>query len=221
MPALVAAAAVSGALLFFLIGQPIYGGLFLAGFVGMLVAAFVIDRRGAKRVELEPIVLPDMALAGSVLNLSADPAAITDADGGLKAINSAYKGRFGGRPGPLEVGGDKKASNGLARLKDAALRDGEGSADTVVMGGAHANVEVSRIGVSRDLLLWRFTSESVEDPLDVAAKQIAGQTGERLAAAGVLAVLVDGDGRLVAANAPFSDRALGGTVSAKLPPDFN
>jgi two-component system cell cycle sensor histidine kinase/response regulator CckA len=79
---------------------------------------------------------------------------------------------------------------------------------------------VSRIGVNRDLLLWQFTSEAPEDPLDVAATRIAGQTGERLAAAGVLAVLVDADGRLVAANAPFSDRALGSAVSAKKPPLF-
>ena len=100
VPALVAAAAASGALLFFLIGQPIYGGLFLAGFVGMLVAAFVIDRRSARRVEIEPIVLPDLALVGSALNLSAFPAAITATDGSLRSMNAAYKSRFGGAPVP-------------------------------------------------------------------------------------------------------------------------
>jgi two-component system cell cycle sensor histidine kinase/response regulator CckA len=220
VPALVAAAAISGALLFFLIGQPIYGGLFLAGFVGMLVATFVIDRRGSRRVEVEPVVLPDLAMAGSVLNLSSDPAAITDPEGTLKAINAAYKARFNGTPGPLEIGGDMKASAGLARLKDGALRNGEASADIAVLGGAEAKVEVSRIGAGRDLLLWRFTSEARQDPLDLAANRIAGQTGERLAAAGVLAVLVDGEGRLVAANVLFSDRALDGTVSTKQPPLF-
>ena len=65
----------------------------------MLFAAFVIDRRSTRQIELEPIVLPDLALAGSTLNLSTDPAAITDADGALKAINAAYKDRFGGTPG--------------------------------------------------------------------------------------------------------------------------
>ena len=39
VPALVAAAAASGALLFYLLGQQLYGALFLAGFVAMLVAA--------------------------------------------------------------------------------------------------------------------------------------------------------------------------------------
>ena len=220
VPALVAAAAVSGALLFFLIGQPIYGGLFLAGFVGMLVAAFVVDRRSSRRIEVEPIVLPDLALAGSVLNLSSDAAAITDPDGALKAINAAYKARFNGTPGPLEVGSDNSASKALVRLKDSALRDGDGSAEILVNGNAETKLDVSRIGVSRDLLLWRFSSKAREDPLDLAANRIAGQTGERLAAAGVLAVLVDGDGRLVAANALFSDRALDGTVSTKQPPLF-
>jgi len=220
VPALVAAAAVSGALLFFLIGQPIYGGLFLAGFVGMLVAAFVVDRRSSRRIEVEPIVLPDLALAGSVLNLSSDAAAITDPDGALKAINAAYKARFNGTPGPLEVGSDKSASKALVRLRDSALRDGDGSAEILVNGNAETKLDVSRIGVSRDLLLWRFSSKAREDPLDLAANRIAGQTGERLAAAGVLAVLVDGDGRLVAANALFSDRALDGTVSTKQPPLF-
>ncbi|HEU0310773.1 MAG TPA: response regulator, partial [Sphingomicrobium sp.] len=170
--------------------------------------------------EVEPIFLPDLALAGSALNLSADPAAITDVEGALKAINAAYKVRFEGTPNPLETGRNKKAAKLLSKLRAAALRDDEGSADVELAGNTAAKVEVSRIGANRDLLLWRFAGELPEDPMDVAAKRIAGQTGGRLAAAGVLAVLVDGDGRLVAANSLFSDRALGGAVSAKRPPRF-
>jgi two-component system cell cycle sensor histidine kinase/response regulator CckA len=220
VPALVVAAAGSGALLFFLIGQPLYGGLFLAGLVAMLIATFVIDRRGTKRMEVEPIVLPDLALVGSALNLSAEPAAVTGTDGALQTINAAFKSRFSGVPSPLDVGKNKKARGQLAELMETALRDGEAHADDVQIGGPNASVHVSRIGASKDLLLWRFSSELPEDPLDVAAKRIAGQTGDRLAAAGVMAVLVDADGRLVAANAPFSDRALEGTVSIKRPPLF-
>ncbi len=220
IPALVAAAAASGALLFFIIGQPIYGGLFLAGFVGMLVAAFVIDRRGTRRIEVEPIVLPDLALVGSVLNLSPDAAAVTAADGSLRSVNATYKSRFGGTPLPLEVGKDKKAAKSLGSLRETALRDGSATAEKLQTRRGSLRVEVSRIGISNDLLLWRFVGDLPEDPLDVAAKRIAGQTGERLAAAGVLSVLVDSDGRLVAANALFSDRALGGSVSTKRPPLF-
>ncbi|MFL6739070.1 MAG: response regulator [Sphingomicrobium sp.] len=220
MPGLVAAAAASGALLFFMIGQPIYGGLFLAGFVGMLVAAFVIDRRGAKRIEVEPVILPDLALVGSALSLSPDATVITAADGTLRSVNAAYKTRFGGTPDPLEAGKDKKAAKSLANLRELALRDGSATAEGIQTRKGALRVEVSRVGIDNGLLLWRFAGDAPEDPLDVAAKRIAGQTGERLAAAGVLAVLVDRDGRLVAANALFSDRALGGSVSTKRPPLF-
>ncbi|HEY0627840.1 MAG TPA: response regulator [Sphingomicrobium sp.] len=220
VPALVAAAAASGALLFFIIGQPIYGGLFLAGFVAMLVAAFVIDRGGSRRVEVEPIVLPDLALASSALGIASDPAAITEADGTLKSLNPAYKARFGGNPAPLELGRGKKGAAALEALRSAALRDGRAKSDKVELRGAPGTVEVIRSGAGNDLLIWRVASELPADPLDEAAKRVAGPTGERLAAAGVMAALVDAEGRLVAANAPFSDRAIGGSVSAKQPPLF-
>ena len=96
-----------------------------------MVAAFVIDRRSVKRVEVDPIVLPDLALVGSALGLSALPVALTAADGSLKAVNSAYKSRFGGTPGPAEVGKDKKAAKLLADLRDQAIRDGSATAPSV------------------------------------------------------------------------------------------
>ncbi len=221
VPALVAGAAASGAALFFILGQPIYGGLFLAGFVAMLVAAFVIDRRGSKRVEVEPVVLPDLALVGSALALSSDPAALTDADGNLRAVNPAYKERFGSASGPLELGKGKKGAAALRSLREAAVRDGAARAEKVELGSGRAEIELSRSGISNDLLLWRFVHEVAADPLDEAARRIAGPTGERLAAAGVLAVQVDQDGRLVAANAPFSERALGGSPATRRPPLFS
>jgi two-component system cell cycle sensor histidine kinase/response regulator CckA len=46
VPALVAAAAASGALLFASVGEPLFAGLFLAGVVAMLVAAFILEKRG-------------------------------------------------------------------------------------------------------------------------------------------------------------------------------
>ncbi len=48
VPALVAAAAASGAVLFTAVGEPMFAGLFLAGVVAMLVAAFVLERRSGR-----------------------------------------------------------------------------------------------------------------------------------------------------------------------------
>ena len=141
VPALVAAAAASGALLFFIIGQPVYGGLFFAGFAAMLVAAFIIDRRSSKRIEIEPVVLPDLALVGSALAISSDPAAITGADGSLRSINPSYKARFGSGTPPLELGKGKKAAAALQALLGTALRDGRAKGEKVELrGGAESIV---------------------------------------------------------------------------------
>jgi len=220
VPALVAAAAASGALLFFLIGQPLYGGLFLAGFVAMLVAAFVIDRRASRRVEVESLILPDLALVGSALVLAPDPVAMTEADGTLRSINPAYKERFGGGSSPLELGSGKKAGKALGQLREAALRDGEASAVELALAAGRARASVVRVGANNDLLLWRFKSDVPLDPLTEAAERMSGITGERLSSAGVLAVVVDGEGRLAAANGLFTARAFTTPVVAEKPPLF-
>ena len=49
---------------------------------------------------------------------------------------------------------------------------------------------------------------------------MSGATGERLAAAGVLAALVDGEGRMVAANGLFTERALASPTAQKTAPLF-
>ena len=220
VPALVAAAAASGALLFFLLGQQLYAGLFLAGFVAMLVAAFVIDRRGARRIEVAPLILPDLALVGSALGLSPDPVAMTSAGGELKSINSAYKARFG-QQAPLELGKGKRAAKAIEALRETAARDGESSMADIPLQGGQANIRVARAGANGDLLLWRFTGDAPPDLLVMAAKRVSGATGERLAAAGVLAALVDGNGRLVAANGLFTERALAGPVAQSEVPPFS
>ncbi|MCL6740126.1 response regulator [Sphingomonas sp. RB56-2] len=207
VPALVAAAAASGALLFFLIGQQFYGALFLAGFVAMLVAAFIFDRRGAKRVETPPVILPDLALVGSALSLASDPTALTGAEGALRSVNPAYKARFG-QKSPIELGKGKQGAKLLSELTEAALQDGEATTADVPLTGGPVTVSVNRAGVDGDLLLWRFVGAAPTDVLAVAAKRVSGATGERLAAAGVMAALIDAKGRLLAANGLFSDRAL-------------
>jgi two-component system cell cycle sensor histidine kinase/response regulator CckA len=219
VPALVAAAAVSGALLFFLIGQPWYGAPFLAGFAAMLVAAFVIDRRGSRRVEAAPLILPDLALVGSALSFSSDAVAMTHADGTLQSINPAYKAQFGQRP-PLELGKGKQAGKAIALLQDTARRDGESSLADVPLAAGPASFSVVRAGANGDTLLWRIVGAAPPDHLGVEAKRVSGATGERLAAAGVLAALIDGEGRLVAANGLFTERALEGLEAHKEVPLF-
>jgi two-component system cell cycle sensor histidine kinase/response regulator CckA len=210
VPALVAAAAVSGALLFYLVGQSLFAGIFLAGFVAMLVASFVIDRRTPKAVEVAPLLLPDMELMGSAIALSADAVALTDASGALRSVNPAYRSLLETTRPPLELGANAKAGKALLRARDLALRDGKAELADLALTGGISSVGVTRVGAQKDLLLWRFMGADRLDPIDIAAQGIAGATGEQLASAGVLAALIDDEGQLVAVNRPFADRALAG-----------
>ena len=69
IPALVAAAAASGALLFWAVGASGFALLFFAGFVAMLVALFVIERHTARIPDAPAVAVPDLPLVGATLAL--------------------------------------------------------------------------------------------------------------------------------------------------------
>ena len=203
VPALVAAAAASGGLLFWTIGANAFALLFFAGFVAMLVAAFVLERRAARVPEAPAVAVPDLGLVGAALSLLDEPAVLTDADGQLLVANTAYCEHFLGGPPPLQIDAGDEAHRRLLEARTRAWRDGSATAEV-----GELSIEVGRAGARGDLLLWRFPRMNRADPVAAAADAFAGGAGERFAAAGVLAALVDGEGRLVIANTAFAERAL-------------
>ena len=207
VPALVAAAAASGALLFAVVGEPMFAGLFVAGVVAMLVAAFVLERRSSRvAVAVPPLPVPDFGLAAAILGLSRDGAALSDASGRLLSANAPYRTRFGDQL-PDQVGDVDDARNALADLRAAAWRDGHAAA-SVVLRDRSAPVRVERVGARGDLLLWRF-ERGEPDLLATLVKRIEGVEGDLFARSGVLAAAVDSDGKIIAANRLFVERAIG------------
>jgi two-component system cell cycle sensor histidine kinase/response regulator CckA len=207
VPALVAAAAASGALLFAWAGEPVYAGLFVAGMVAMLVAAFVIERRaGAGAAVAVPIPAPDFALAASLLGASTDAAALSDPAGLLVSANKLYSDRFASRS-PEVV--DTACAEALAGLAATAWREGRTAAKRLTIAGETAPVTVERVGARGDLLLWQF-GRSERGMLDTLTRRVAGLEGELFARSGVLAAVLDSQGRVVAANSIFNSRALAG-----------
>ncbi|MEO7505389.1 MAG: response regulator [Sphingomicrobium sp.] len=209
VPALVAAVAASGGVLFLIAGQPMFAGLFFAGFIAMLVAAFIVDRRAQRAPHVETRAVPDFALLGAALDLAGEAAALTDGKGAMRVANAAYRERFPGLEAPLAIGSDGESRAALEEARTTAWRDGMACAVQIETAAGAVSIEVERVGTHGDSLLWRFPNAAKPDVLTVAARRIAGVTGERLASAGVLAALVDTEGRLLAANKPFADRALG------------
>jgi two-component system cell cycle sensor histidine kinase/response regulator CckA len=206
-PIIAFAGGLTAALLLLLAGQAVLAAIALL--VGVGGAGFAYARTPGVAVTGEPLIVgPDYELLGSALGLSRDPVALTTGEGSLLVVNAAYRERFGSHR-PLDVAADERAGDGLRIAQTMAWRDGAGCVAGIETSAGPTPVEVERVGARGDLLLWRFPDSRPLDPLAIAVKRIEGVTGERLAAAGVLAAVVDSKGVVIAANRAFADRAAG------------
>ena len=206
IPALVAGAALTVALLLMLFGEPLFATA--AVFAGLAGATFTYLKPPEAPPD-EPIVMgPDYALVGAALGLSREPTALTSSEGSLLIVNSTYRERFGPTRPPLELGSDDQATQGLQLARSMAWRDGAGCVAGILTGAGPTAVEVERTGTHGELLLWRFPDPRPVDALTGAVKNIQGPAGDRLTSTGVMAAVVDGKGRLLAANRLFQQRAL-------------
>ena len=177
VPTLVALAAASGAALFFIIGEPAFAGLFVAGCVAMLIAAFAIDRRTTRPAAINTLVVPDHALVSGALDLVADPVALTRGDGQLTTINRAFCDRFGEMSQIEAISDDASLVDRLVALRGAAWRDGSAQATALPFSGGALDVNVARAGSNGDLLQWHYALVARPDLLTIAAKRIAGMSG--------------------------------------------
>ncbi|MEO7634134.1 MAG: response regulator [Sphingomicrobium sp.] len=213
-PLIALAAGVSAALMLWLIDQREAAAVAVA--VGIVGTAFIILPRA---LEVVPKALPrsapapDYGLVGSTLGLSDEPCALTGHAGALLVANPAYCARFGNDRAPLDLGADDDGRQGLALAQSMASRDGAGCVASITTREGSFPVEVERVGAGGDLLLWRFPRTPAVDPLALAARNMQGETGERFAAAGVLAAVVDDDGVVCSANRAFRERAGGAAGS--------
>ena len=204
--ALAGAAGITAAFVLALAGYPRIGGL--AVLAGAVTAILLLRRPAAPAAPAGPLVGgPDYSLVGSTLGLSQDPVALTSGEGSLLVVNATYRGRFGSTP-PLELGAVEEAQQGLKLAQSMAWRDGAGCVAGIRTAAGTSPVEVERVGARSDLLLWRFPGPPGLDPLSAAVRRVEGPMGRRLAAANVLAAVVDGNGTILAANSRFGDRAL-------------
>ena len=207
LPALGAAAAVSLGLIWLQFGIiPTLVLTALAGGGAFAAWSALTKRPAASALDAAP-QSADFGLVGAALALCEEPAAITSTDGALLAANEAYRARFEAVP-PLRLAADHESTQALLAVVSMAWRDGTGCAAGIATLAGNAAIEVQRAGLRNDLLLWRFPNAAPADPLTLAIQGISGVTGERLSRSGVLAALVDAEGRVLAANKLFADRAI-------------
>ena len=156
----------------------------------------------------------DPALVGAALAVSSEPALLTASDGSLLLANPEFRRRFGDvrQIGDIAAQLDDQAAIGEAL--DEAWRGGRAGPCNAVTKAGPVTLEARRSG---ERVVWHFTRIQPEALL-MASAGIAGMEGEQLAAADILAAALDGDGRILAANRLFRERALGGDGNgAELP----
>ncbi|MBV9842240.1 MAG: response regulator [Sphingomonadaceae bacterium] len=185
-----------------------FGTAFLAGFACLVALVVAFARIRAKVAE--PVAAsPDAALLRTALDAEDQAIAVTACGGGLVAASRRYVDWFGGLAPPALPILDRAAVRALDDAGRAAWRDGAAEVADVVADRDRLDVTLQRGGLRDDHLVWRFRRRAAAGELGHVRALIEGEAGERLGRAGVMALIANGDGRVIAANRVLAQRALG------------
>ena len=209
--------AAAGLALFILHDLAVAGGLLAALLV--MVGAAIIWSRVAPSAANAPAET-DWSIARVLAATSSDAVAVTDRAGRLVCANERYRQRFAGYPTPPTLPLDGTGATDLAAAGRMAWRDGSAELSRLTVRGSPIAVAIERTGDAEDMLVWRFHETQDMDLATNVQSLIAGPTGDRIAAAGIMAALVTPDGRLLAANRVLRERAMGHEESVMVGRDF-
>ena len=208
LPLLLGAALLSAGLVFYAAGNVALA----AGFSASVVAIAALMRWYR---HLYPAALshseatPDWTVARAAADASHIAIAVTDRAGRLVCASDLFGEWFPGYPTPPGVTGDAALTESLSQAARAAWRDGDGKLEGLAMGALRLDVDIARTGRSEDYLLWRFTPVRQPSALDDVHRFLTGEAGRQLGEAGIMAVMIGGEGRIRAANGAFLLRAAG------------
>jgi two-component system cell cycle sensor histidine kinase/response regulator CckA len=197
----------SALLILWVLADSAFAIVFLAMFVALMGLALLARRPRNAQGGLSYGV--DRTLLHAAIEADADAVALTDRTGQLICANRRYESWFTGLPTPPGLPLAEEDAVRLAAGGRAAWRDGEAIVSGLggVFGGFEARM--TRAGLAGDHLVWRFMSAEARDLVLESRRLIEGEGGRRLAAAGIMTALVDGQGRLIAADRVFARRAFG------------
>jgi two-component system cell cycle sensor histidine kinase/response regulator CckA len=152
---------------------------------------------------------PDWTVARAAADASSMAIAVTDRAGRLVCASDLFGEWFPGYPTPPGLATDAATTERLSQAGRAAWRDGEARVPGIGHGALRLDVDIARTGRSEDYLLWRFSPVRQPSAIDDVHRLITGEAGRHLTEAGVMAVLIGGEGRIRTANGAFLLRAAG------------
>lgn len=204
-----AAATTSSALLLWLVTHNIVlVGALVAGIVALWGLAEYVRRTAAPDVA-ETALPPDWSVTRAVADADTAALAITDRAGRLLCANDRFTKLFDGPRAPPDLGLDAAGQELLMQGGRAAWRDGQATIDGFKKNGREYQLQLVRSGAGDEYLMWRFTEVAAVDISSQAQELVGGRIGRALASAGVMAVMVGGEGRVRSSNAAFAVRATG------------
>ncbi|MFD1106516.1 response regulator [Sphingobium olei] len=208
MPLLIVAALASALLVLYAAGSlPLAAGF--AAAVLTAAALMVWYQRLYPPDVVNRDATPDWTVARAAADASTMAIAVTDRAGKLVCASDLFGEWFPGYPTPPAITADEALSASLASVARAAWRDGEARHEGMVQGALRLDVDVTRTGRTEEYLLWRFTPVRLPSALDDVHRFLTGEAGRQLGEAGIMAVMIGGEGRIRAANGAFLLRAAG------------
>ena len=207
-PVIVAAALLSGAVLLWLLGDAVVAAGFGAAVIGLAALVWYI-RRVFPVVSMDQAVTMDWTVTRAAADASGLAIAVTDRTGRIVCASDLYGEWFPGYPEPSEIKVSAREQEQLANAGREAWRDGEAKVHGLLRGSLQLDLDVVRTGQVDEYLLWRFASVRQASIIDDYLRVIEGEAGQRLSDAGIMCVMIGGEGRIRAANMAFTLRATG------------
>ncbi|MEQ8310247.1 MAG: response regulator [Sphingopyxis sp.] len=207
--ALIAALAfVSVALLFWTTRSMTVAAGFAAG-LAVAAGGTLLVRRLFPAAANREALPPDWTMLRQAIHHDDVAIAVTDRAGRMVCANDLFATWMGGFVTPPGLPLDGRGAELLKNAGRAAWRDGEGRAEDIAVGPLQLRAQVTRTGQADDYLVWRFAAVERLDLVAELTRHLGGPAGRTLGHAGVMAALVNSEGRLRAANEAFLLRALG------------
>jgi len=208
LPVILAAALASGGILLWLLKDAVLAGGFVAAVLGG-GALIWYARRLFPVVETDQSVVVDWTITRAAAQAAGLAIAVTDRTGRIVCASDQYGDWFPGYPIPPEIKVTTRDQEQLANAGRAAWRDGEAEVLGLMRGSLQLDVQVVRTGRVDDYLLWRFASVRQSSVMDDYLRVIEGEAGKQISEAGIMCVMIGGEGRIRAANPAFALRATG------------
>ena len=208
LPLLIGAALLSAGLVFYAAGS----APLAAGFAASVLVIAALMSWFHRLYPTQPAAgeaTPDWTVARAAADASSIAIAVTDRAGRMVCASDLFGEWFPGYPTPPGITGDATLTETLSHTARAAWRDGDAKMEGMVLGAMRLDVDIVRTGRSEDYLLWRFTPVRQPSALDDVHRFLTGEAGRQLGEAGIMAVMIGGEGRIRAANGAFMLRAAG------------